>query len=126
MRLLFAGEDGLNIEVAEAFAQVEIRFDLFRVGDGLAEHLVATADADNLAASLTVIVDRPDHAALPQPGEIGDGALAAREDEEVEPGNLTCFAEVKKFDSSRPFEGVEVSIVGDVRKFYHADAQGLA
>ena len=59
------------------------------VGDVLAEHLVASADPGDAPALHVIFVDRPGQAAAEQMLQVGDGALGAGEDQQVEAGKAT-------------------------------------
>src|SRR5258708_9582465 len=79
---LVAFQDRIDVEQAETLDFRRGPLDAVWIGDAAAEHLIAAADSQDRAAApqMGPEVDVP--AELPERGEIGDGRLRARQDDQ--------------------------------------------
>ena len=80
---LVGGHDGRDVEQAEAIDGAGTAVDAVGIGDGLAEHLVAAAQAEHMAAAANMRQDVDVPALRAQEGEIADGGFAAGQNDDV-------------------------------------------
>ena len=122
---LVAFEDGVDLEQAETLDFRGWSLDAVRIGDAAAEHLVAAADSQDGAAApqMGPEVDVP--AEFPERGEIGDGRLRARQDDQRGVARHRLVRPEKdEIDTGIEAQRIEIVEIGDTRIGQHDDAPG--
>ena len=120
---LVAAEHGLDVEQPETGHPGGLALDAIGIGDALAQHLIAAADAEHRAAAAMVGRDVDIPALFPQEGEIGDGRLGPRQDDEVSvPRQRIARRHHVDGDVGLGAQGVEIVEIGDAREHRHGDA----
>ena len=88
--------------------------DAVRIGDGLAQHLIAAAEAQHVAAAADMRVDVDVPALRPQKGEIADGRFGAGKNDEVgiRPESARPAGR-RQFDAGLEAQRIEIVEIGD-------------
>ena len=100
-------------------------FYLVRVGNPLSQHLVAAADAEDDTAPVLGVQDRRLQAVLPEPLQIGNGALGAGEDDHIRLHQVFRLFDVAQGHIGDPLQGSQVRKVGDPGQLHHGDVDVL-
>ena len=82
-QLFVAGQDRFNIEQAKPCRLPDRAFNLHRIPDHLAEHLIAAANAKNSAATAIMRLDVNVPALFPEKCKIANGGFAAGQQDQI-------------------------------------------
>ena len=124
---LFTPEFGVHLQQAQT---VDLRdtggLYLLRVGHGAPQHLIAAADAEDQRTGVGGLQDGRLQTGLPQPAQVGNGALGTRQQDHVRLVQVTHLIHIAQRHVSVMFEGAEIREIGDARHTDYRDIQELS
>src|SRR5699024_324679 len=91
------------------------------VRERLSQHLITAADAEQNRPRRLALQDRRLHTALPQPEQILDGILCARQNNHVGIFEFTRLFYIAQRDARHIFKRIKVCEIGNPRKTDHRD-----
>ena len=105
---------GMDRQQTESWQMLDVALDTFWVVDGLAQHLVTSADADDHLAVTMGTLDGLRTSVSAQFHEIVEGGLCARQDDDVGLTDIRCVVSIEEIDARVSFQGVEIGVVAEM------------
>ena len=105
---------GMDRQQTESWQMLDVAFDAFWVIDGLTQHLVTSADADDHLAVTMGTLDGLRTSVAAQLHEVVEGGLCARQDDDVGLKDVRRVVSIEEVDSWVSFQGVEIGVVTEM------------
>ena len=120
--VLLGLKDGFHGKQAHAGYR-SAAFGVFRVGNGLPQHLISSADADQGHSPGHQLLDCRFQAALAKPVQVGNGVFGAGQDHQVRLSQLFGLADIPDPYACRGFQHGKIRKIGQLGQADHRDVQ---